>query len=65
MASLARTELLSRVERDSTGEEAAYQVQKGHTAIMGEVRNEAQSYYLQELIPWDRETILDLGCGAG
>jgi len=65
MASLAREELLAGLHRQSALEEATYQVQKERRAILGDARNEAQSYYLQELIPWDRETVLDLGCGAG
>jgi SAM-dependent methyltransferase len=32
---------------------------------MGEERNAAQSYRLQEMIRWDCDSLLDLGCGSG
>ncbi|MBI4473810.1 MAG: methyltransferase domain-containing protein [Acidobacteria bacterium] len=64
MAVCAREELLC-MARKSHVEEAEYQVAREYSAIMGSNRNDAQSYYLQEKIPWDRRTILDLGCGAG
>lgn len=65
MAALARAELLAHAHRQSAIEEAIYQVRKERNAILGDARNEAQSDYLQKLIPWNQETILDLGCGAG
>ena len=64
MARSAREELQSG-RRASTNEEISYQVQREYHAIMGEQRNSAQSYYLQNLIPPDRQKILDLGCGTG
>ncbi|MBV9081004.1 MAG: methyltransferase domain-containing protein [Elusimicrobia bacterium] len=64
MAAVANAELGAGV-RPSAADEAAYQVQRESAAILGEERNEAQSFYLQEKIPFDRSRILDLGCGAG
>lgn len=64
MARIAREEL-SKTARKSSKEEADYQVKRECQAVLGNVRNEAQSYYLQDMIPLDRKTILDLGCGAG
>jgi SAM-dependent methyltransferase len=64
MARIARAEL----EEASPGEasdSAAWQVRREFTSIMGSDRNEAQSRRLQDLIPLDRERVLDLGCGAG
>ena len=65
MAALAREDLLAHAQRQSAAKESIYQVQMERSAILGDARNDAQSYYLQELIPWNQETILDLGCGAG
>lgn len=64
MAAMAREELSSGIHK-SPAEEAEYQVQREAPAILGENRNEAQSYRLQEMIPWDRYHVLDFGCGAG
>jgi SAM-dependent methyltransferase len=64
MADTARAELL-RVSCQDAREEAAYQVKREYGAIMGEERNAAQSRVLQDMMPWDRERVLDLGCGAG
>ena len=64
MAEIARKELLLNI-RKSAQEEADYQVKRECQAVLNNVRNEAQSHYLQDMIPLDRKTILDLGCGAG
>lgn len=64
MAIMARDELLPKV-RKSAREESLYQVEREYRAIMGEARNAAQSYRLQEMIPLDVKSVLDLGCGAG
>jgi len=41
------------------------QVEREREAVLGEMRNEAQSAHLQAKLPWDRTRVLDLGCGAG
>ncbi|PIQ97623.1 MAG: hypothetical protein COV67_03245 [Nitrospinae bacterium CG11_big_fil_rev_8_21_14_0_20_56_8] len=64
MAETARPDLLSRMRADAD-DEARFQVRREYGSIMGESRNEAQSFRLQEMIPLDRATILDLGCGSG
>ncbi|MDE3058748.1 MAG: methyltransferase domain-containing protein [Bacteroidota bacterium] len=64
MTDTAFEELHARIP-NTAEEEAVYQVARERNAIMGEERNEAQSYYLQEKIPLDRTRVLDLGCGAG
>ena len=64
MATIAKQELASR-SRKGRKEEAEYQVKREYQAVLGYVRNEAQSYYLQETIPVDRTRVLDLGCGGG
>ena len=64
MARIARAELKSAPHREAE-ESAAWQVRREYTAIMGSERNEAQSRRLQEMIPLDRDRVLDLGCGAG
>ena len=64
MAGTARAELESAPHREAE-ESAAWQVRREYQAIMGSERNEAQSRRLQEMIPLDRDRVLDLGCGAG
>jgi ubiquinone/menaquinone biosynthesis C-methylase UbiE len=64
LAHQAREELLQSVRR-SPRDEASYQVRREYPVVMGEARNDAQSYYLQDRIPVDRRDVLDLGCGAG
>lgn len=64
MANEARQELVEN-SRPNAREEACYQVMREYETVMGESRNEAQSYYLQQTIPLDRNTVLDIGCGAG
>ncbi len=64
MARLARADLETAPHREAT-ESAVWQVRREHSAIMGSERNEAQSRRLQEMIPLDRDRVLDLGCGAG
>jgi len=64
MATTARGELESSVSKNAK-EEAIYQVKRESVSVLGSERNEAQSYYLQQGIPLDREKLLDLGCGAG
>jgi SAM-dependent methyltransferase len=64
MAGCARDELNARRRTDAK-EEMAFQIRREYQAIMGEQRNRAQSYYLQNLIPLDRQKVLDLGCGTG
>jgi len=64
MARMARAELESAPHREAE-ESAAWQVRREYQAIMGIERNEAQSRRLQEMIPLDRDRVLDLGCGAG
>jgi ubiquinone/menaquinone biosynthesis C-methylase UbiE len=64
MARRARDNLLVG-RRTNAADEIRYQVEREHAAILGEQRNEAQSYYLQDMIPLDVERILDFGCGSG
>lgn len=64
MASMAKNEILANT-RKSAEEEAAYQVKREFNAVMGDSRNNTQSYHLQDMIPMDRGNVLDLGCGAG
>jgi O-antigen/teichoic acid export membrane protein/SAM-dependent methyltransferase len=64
LAARARDDL-QRTLRSSGTEEADYQVQREFNAVMGEERNEAQSFRLQEMIRWDCDRLLDLGCGSG
>lgn len=64
MVGIAKKELLKSI-RLTPQEENNYQVKREYQAVMGEDRNWAQSYYLQGLIPFDRDSVLDLGCGAG
>lgn len=64
MARTARDELQARARRSAV-EEADYQVEREYQAVLGDERNEVQSHHLQEMIPLDREQVLDLGCGAG
>jgi SAM-dependent methyltransferase len=56
---------LKETSRRSSSEEAIYQVKREYPVVMGDVRNDAPSLYLQRMIPPDGDTILDLGCGAG
>jgi protein-L-isoaspartate O-methyltransferase len=64
MAATAREELKASARRNAL-EEAEYQVAREYRVVLGEERNETQSHHLQEMIPLDREQVLDLGCGAG
>jgi SAM-dependent methyltransferase len=64
LAELARAELDQTVSADPQTE-AAWQVEREYTAMMSDERNEAQSFRLQELVPYDCERILDYGCGSG
>lgn len=64
MARIARSEL-EETTRAEASDSAAWQVRREHQAIMGSERNEPQSRRLQEMIPFDRRRVLDLGCGAG
>lgn len=64
MAGLARQELSESLRKDRT-EEAKYQAEGSYQAVMGEDRNAVQSAYLQNLIPWDCDSVLDFGCGTG
>jgi len=64
MADTAKAELGLQARR-SARQEAMYQVNIEYGAVMGDERNQAQSHHLQEMIPLDRKTVLDLGCGAG
>ncbi|MBI5420536.1 MAG: methyltransferase domain-containing protein, partial [Deltaproteobacteria bacterium] len=64
MAGEARRELAESV-RESAGEEARHQVRREYKVVMGDARNDAQSHALQARIPLDRNSVLDLGCGAG
>jgi trans-aconitate methyltransferase len=67
LASMTRSaqQELKHSNRPNPDEEARYQVRCEYSAVMGEVRNSAQSYRLQEMVPLDRTQLLDLGCGAG
>lgn len=64
MAEMAQQELSATLRKD-TIEEAEYQVEGSYQAVMGTDRNLAQSAYLQNLIPWDCESVLDFGCATG
>ncbi len=64
MAAEARRELEDGSRKDPM-EEGRYQVGREFRVVMGEARNTAQSRRLQMLIPLDRNTVLDLGCGSG
>ncbi len=64
MATIALEELKASARRNAL-EEDEHPVEKKYQAILGEERNEAQSHHLQEMIPLDREQVLDLGCGEG
>ncbi len=64
MASVAKSEI-EDTRRRTADDEMAYQVSREREAILGESRNEAQSFYLQEMIPLDKQRVLDFGCGAG
>jgi len=64
MARIARSELEGS-SPDDASDSAARQVRREYQSIMGSHRNEAQSRRLQDMIPLDRERVLDLGCGAG
>jgi SAM-dependent methyltransferase len=64
MARIARAELVDS-SPDDASDSAAWQVRREYQSIMGSDRNETQSRRLQDMIPLDRERILDLGCGAG
>ncbi len=61
----ARARRPARSVRANRDDEARYQVQREFGAVMGEERNAAQSHRLQELIRWDCDALLDLGCGSG
>jgi SAM-dependent methyltransferase len=63
LASRAATKL-SQAQRSISGERQ-YQVDRESSAVLGEQRNLGQSAILQAMIPLDRATILDFGCGAG
>lgn len=64
MADLARREIDAKIAADPVAE-AEWQVQREYGAMMSDERNEAQSFRLQELVPYDRDRILDFGCGSG
>jgi len=64
MARTARAELEESAP-DGASDSAVWQVRREYQSIMGSDRNEAQSRRLQDMIPLDRERVLDLGCGAG
>jgi O-antigen/teichoic acid export membrane protein/SAM-dependent methyltransferase len=64
LAGRAREDLQHTL-RSSGTEEAGYQVEREFNAVMGEERNEAQSFRLQDMIRWDCDRVLDLGCGSG
>jgi ubiquinone/menaquinone biosynthesis C-methylase UbiE len=64
MARSARAEL-ARMPETGPRKEAERQVKREYAAVLGTERNDAQSHYLQNLIPLDRTRVLDLGCGAG
>lgn len=66
MAELAKKDLHnhSAFSNNST-EEAKAQYKREYDAIMGESRNEKQSFHLQNMIPKNCKRILDFGCGAG
>jgi len=64
MARLAREQLEHDVSSDAESE-ARRQVYRERAAVLGDERNEVQSFRLQAMIPLDRTRVLDLGCGAG
>lgn len=64
MARTARAHLWAG-RRKTAGEEIAYQVKRETPVVLGEARNDQQSFHLQEMIPLDIERVLDFGCGAG
>ncbi|MBI1951631.1 MAG: methyltransferase domain-containing protein [Acidobacteria bacterium] len=64
MARIARSELEGAAPAGAS-DSAAWQVRREFQSIMGSERNEAQSRRLQDMIPLDRDRVLDLGCGAG
>ncbi|HLH32452.1 MAG TPA: methyltransferase domain-containing protein [Terriglobia bacterium] len=64
MVQSARQSILT-THRKSALAEADYQVAREYTSVMGSARNYQQSHHLQSLLPMDRRTVLDLGCGAG
>ncbi len=53
------------MQKESLQEDLDFQVKIEYKAIIGEERNEKISGYLQEKIPLDSQTVLDLGCGSG
>jgi ubiquinone/menaquinone biosynthesis C-methylase UbiE len=56
---------LQRSSKKTAANEADNQVQGSYSSILCNERNENQSYFLQDMIPLDGNTVLDLGCGAG
>lgn len=64
LVKIAQQELPTSVRKNGY-EEVNYQVNREYQAIMSDLRNEAQSYYLQDMIPLDRNSVLDIGCGTG
>lgn len=64
MARTARAEL-ERATSATHEDEADRQVRREYAAVMSDEHNAAQARHLQQRIPRDRHTVLDLGCGAG
>ena len=64
MAREAKAELSRTASRDRVAE-AARQVEREYTAVLSDDRNLAQSDVLQRMIPVDRRSVLDVGCGDG
>jgi SAM-dependent methyltransferase len=52
-------------DRRDAAQELDRQVDREFSAILSDQRNEAQSFYLQDMIPLDTDRVLDFGCGAG
>ncbi len=67
LSELARSAVaeLERSVSRGRAQEAARQVHREYAAQMSDDRNATQSERLQELIPLDRERVLDAGCGRG
>jgi SAM-dependent methyltransferase len=64
MARLAREDLEGR-RRSTAVAEIAYQVNRERGAVLSATSVSPQSFHLQDMIPFDVDRVLDVGCGSG